>query len=124
MSRPEILFPLFAALDTLEGIGPKTVKALAPLGVERPKDFLFLLPHSGVDRSRRGSIRDVVAPATVTVEVEVGLHFPPRQKGRPYRVTVRDAVVEFQLVFFHARTEYLRELLPTGQRRVISRLVP
>ncbi len=120
MSRPEILFPLFAALDTLEGIGPKTVKALAPLGVERPKDFLFLLPHSGVDRSRRGSIRDVVAPATVTVEVEVGLHFPPRQKGRPYRVTVRDAVVEFQLVFFHARTEYLRELLPTGQRRVIS----
>ena len=77
MTRPEILFPLFAALDTLEGIGPKTAKALGPLGVERPKDFLFLLPHSGVDRSRKASIRDVLAPATVTVEVEVGLHLPP-----------------------------------------------
>ena len=120
MTRPEILFPLFAALDTLEGIGPKTVKALAPLGIERPKDFLFLLPHSGVDRSRKASIRDVLAPATVTVEVEVGLHIPPRQKGRPYRINVRDAAVEFQLVFFHARTEYLRELLPTGQRRIVS----
>ena len=120
MSRPELLFPLFAALDTLEGIGPKTVKALAPLGVERPKDFLFLLPHSGVDRSRKASIRDVMAPATVTVEVKVGLHFPPRQKGRPYRVTVTDEAVEFQLVFFHARAEYLRDLLPTGQRRVVS----
>ena len=120
MSRPEILFPLFAGLDTLEGIGPKTVKALGPLGIERPKDFLFLLPHSGVDRSRKSSIRDVVAPATVTVEVEVGRHFPPAQKGRPYRVSVRDAAVEFQLVFFHARGDYLRDLLPTGQRRIVS----
>jgi ATP-dependent DNA helicase RecG len=120
MSRPEVLFPLYAELDTLEGIGPKTVKALGPLGVERPKDFLFLLPHSGVDRSRKASIRDVVAPATVTVEVEVGRHFPPVQKGRPYRVSVRDAEVEFQLVFFHARGDYLRDLLPTGQRRIVS----
>jgi ATP-dependent DNA helicase RecG len=120
MSRPEILFPLYAALDTLEGIGPKTAKALEPLGIEKPKDFLFLLPHSGVDRSRKPSIRAVEAPATVTVEVEVGLHFPPRLKGKPYRISVQDAETEFQLVFFHARAEYLRELLPTGQRRIVS----
>ena len=53
MSRPEILFPLFADLETLVGVGPKSAKALAGLGVERPKDLLFLLPHSGVDRARR-----------------------------------------------------------------------
>ena len=28
MSRPEILFPLFADLETLDGIGPKAAKAL------------------------------------------------------------------------------------------------
>ena len=120
MTRPEILFPLFASLETLDGVGPKTAKALGPLGIEKPKDFLFLLPHTGVDRGRKLSIRDVIAPTTVTVEVEVGLHLPPRQKGRPYRVNVRDAQVEFQVVFFHAREPYLRDLLPTGQRRVIS----
>ncbi|MFY8147349.1 MAG: ATP-dependent DNA helicase RecG, partial [Rhodobacter sp.] len=91
MSRPERLFPLFADLETLEGVGPKTARALAGLGVGRPKDLLFLLPASGVDRSRRASVRDVVPPATLTVEVEVGAHFPPRIKGRPYRVMVRDA---------------------------------
>lgn len=120
MSRPEILFPLYAALDTLEGIGPKTAKALAPLGVERPKDLLFLLPQAGVDRSRKASIREVMAPATVTVEVEIGAHLPPRLKGRPYRINVTDAEVEFQLVYFHAREAYLRDLLPTGQRRIVS----
>jgi len=120
MTRPEALFPLFADLETLEGIGPKTARAFAALGVERPKDLLYLLPHSAVDRSRKSSVRDVVAPSVVTVEVEVGGHFPPRTKGRPYRVMVRDALTEFQLVFFHARGDYLQKLLPTGQRRLVS----
>ncbi len=120
MSRPEILFPLFAGLETLDGVGPKTAQAFALLGVEKPKDLLFLLPHSVVDRTRKASIRDVVPPCTVTVEVEVGSHFPPRQKARPYRIMVRDDALEFQLVFFHARGDYLQKLLPTGQRRLVS----
>ncbi|WP_333868759.1 ATP-dependent DNA helicase RecG [Cypionkella sp.] len=120
MTRPEILFPLFAGLDTLEGVGPKTAISLSGLGVEKPKDLLFVLPHSAVDRARKASVRDVVPPCTVTVEVEVGGHFAPRQKGRPYRVMVRDEALEFQLVFFHARGEYLQKLLPTGQRRLVS----
>jgi ATP-dependent DNA helicase RecG len=120
MSRPELLFPLFAGLETLDGIGPKSAKALKGLGVERPRDLLFILPHSGVDRARKTSVRDIVLPATVTVEVEVGGHFPPRSKGRPYRVMVRDAALEFQLVYFHARGDFLQGLLPTGQRRLVS----
>ncbi len=120
MSRPEPLFPLFAGLETLDGVGPKTATAFAALTVERPKDLLFLLPHSGIDRSRKASVRDVVPPTTITVEVTVGGHFPPRAKGRPYRVMVRDASFEFQLVFFHARADYLTKLLPTGQKRLIS----
>jgi ATP-dependent DNA helicase RecG len=120
MNRPEPLFPLFASLETLEGVGPKTALAFAALGVARPKDLLYLLPHSAVDRSRKASIRDVVAPCTVTVEVEVGLHVPPRLKGKPYRVMVRDTMIEFQLVFFHARGDFLQKLLPTGQRRLVS----
>ena len=118
--RPEILFPLFADLETLDGVGPKSAKSFAGLGVERPRDLLFTLPHSGVDRARKASIREVVAPAVVTVEVEVGGHFPPRSKGRPYRVMVRDTQIEFQLVFFHARGDFLQKLLPTGQRRLVS----
>jgi ATP-dependent DNA helicase RecG len=120
MSRPEILFPLFAGLETLDGIGAKTAQALAGLDVARPKDLLFLLPAGGVDRSRKASVRDVTPPATLTVEVEVGAHFPPRRKGGPYRIHVRDPQLEWALVFFHARGDYLQKLLPTGQRRLVS----
>jgi ATP-dependent DNA helicase RecG len=119
MSRPEILFPLYAGLETLPGVGPKAAKAFEQLAITRPKDLLFLLPHSGIDRSRKSSVRDVTPPTTVTVEVEIGSHFPPKGRG-PYRVMVRDAALEFQLVFFHARADYLTKFLPTGQRRLVS----
>ena len=118
--RPEILFPLFAQLTKLDGIGPKTAQTLEHAGVVTPRDMLMTLPVSGVDRHRRESIRDVVAPAVATVEVTVGDHHPPRTRGRPYRVHVEDTQTSFQLVFFHARGDYLQKLLPTGQRRVVS----
>ena len=118
--RPEILFPLFGALTKLEGIGPKSAQILESAGVKTPLDVLFTLPHSGVDRRRRATIRDVVAPSIVTVEVTVGEHYPPKTRGRPYRVHVTDAETTFQLVFFHARGDFLQRLLPTGQKRVVS----
>jgi ATP-dependent DNA helicase RecG len=120
MSRPEALFPLFADLETVPGIGPKAAKAFQGLGVTRPKDILYLLPHSGVDRALRRSVREVVPPATLTVEVEIGQHVPPRRKGGPYRIHVRDSATEFLLVYFHARADALQKLLPTGQRRLVS----
>ncbi len=118
--RPEILFPLFAELTGLDGVGPKTAQALESAGISTPSNVIFTLPHSGTDRSRRETIRGLIPPVTATVEVTVGRHIPPRQKGRPYRVEVSDAETTFQLVFFHARTDWLERQLPVGARRLIS----
>ena len=108
--RPEVLFPLFGALTKLEGIGPKSAQSLEAAGVTNPRDVLMKLPIGGVDRSRKASIRDIVTPAIATVEVLVGEHHPPSTRGRPYRVFVEDAQTSFQLVFFHARGDYLQRL--------------
>ncbi|MDH5799130.1 MAG: ATP-dependent DNA helicase RecG, partial [Paracoccaceae bacterium] len=59
-------------------------------------------------------------PAIATIEVTVRNHIPPKQRGRPYRVEVEDEQTVFQLVFFHAREDWLNKQLPTGQRRVVS----
>ena len=118
--RPEILFPLFADLTQLDGVGPKTAQHFAKMDVTRPRDLLFQLPHSLINRALTASVQDVVAPAVVTVEVTVGMHRPNAVKGRPYRVTVEDEKTSFQLVFFHARADWLREQLPAGQKRVVS----
>ncbi len=118
--RPPVLFPLFAGLETLPGVGPKSAKLFAQIGVERPRDLLFTLPHAVIDRRLRPTIRGAVLPGTVTVEVTVGAHVPARRKGGPARVFVRDAGTEWQLVFFHAKGDWLQRQLPTGQRRIVS----
>jgi len=120
MSRPEVLFPLFADLAALPGVGAKTAKALAAAGLSSPKDLLFHLPYSGIDRTPRASLQGLETPATATVEARIGRHLPPRQRGRPYRIEAEDETLAFHLVYFHARAEYLERLLPPGSRRIVS----
>ncbi|AHD00993.1 ATP-dependent DNA helicase RecG [Leisingera methylohalidivorans] len=118
--RPEILFPLFAGAETLQGVGPKTALSLAQIEIETPRDLLFSLPYSVVDRRRRETIRGVDLPAVITVEVTIGSHRPARNRGGAYRIHAEDAETGFQLVFFHGRSRYLEAQLPEGARRVVS----
>lgn len=118
--RPEILFPLFAAVETLKGVGPKTAQSLAQIDLETPRDLAFALPHSVLDRRRRDSIQGLDLPAIATVEVTVGAHRPARNRGGAYRINVSDQEVEFQLVFFHGRSRYLEAQCPEGSRRLVS----
>ncbi len=118
--RPEQLFPLFAGLETLDGVGPKTAQLFGQLDIESPRDVLFSLPYAVIDRRRRDSIQGADLPTTLTVEVTIGTHRPPRNKGGAYRIHVEDSQADFQLVFFHARGDYLKKLLPQGAHRVVS----
>ncbi len=118
--RPEILFPLFSDLETLDGVGPKTAQNLQHLHVTKPRDLLFTLPYAGIDRRRRDTVKGTDLPATLTVAVTIGQHRKPASKGGAYRIHVEDAETSFQLVYFHARSDYLQKLLPTGGRRIVS----
>ncbi len=118
-ARPEILFPLFGDTRKLSGIGPKGAEALGKAGLTRPKDLLFTLPHSGVDRRLRKSLKGLEFPTVATVEVEVTAHRNAATRG-PFRVLVSDAELDFQLVFFRPNTGWLKEQLPEGERRIVS----
>ncbi|MEL6647006.1 MAG: ATP-dependent DNA helicase RecG [Pseudomonadota bacterium] len=118
--RPEILFPLYAGLETLEGVGPKSAQNFKGLAVERPRDLLFTLPYSGIDRRPVDTVQGAQLPRVLTVVVTVGHHIRPSARGRPYRIEVSDSATTFQLVFFHAHPDYLQKILPTGSQQVVS----
>ncbi|WIY24622.1 ATP-dependent DNA helicase RecG [Parasedimentitalea psychrophila] len=118
--RPEILFPLFSEVEALQGVGPKTAQNFAQMAIETPRDLLFLLPYSVVDRRTRATVKGVDLPAVVTVEVTIGEHRAARNRGGAYRILVTDAEIDFQLVFFHGRSRYLESQVPEGARRVVS----
>jgi ATP-dependent DNA helicase RecG len=118
--RPEILFPLFSDLTSLSGVGDKIATTFGALKITKPRDLIFTLPHSVVDRRVVPTVQGLLAPKIVTVQVTVLQHAPPRTRGKPYRVIVEDAETTIELIYFHVRGEYLDKLLPLGEQRLIS----
>ena len=79
--RPNLLNPLFGALTTLSGIGPKVEKLYRRLlGRDEEEariiDLLFHLPTGVIDRRARPKLKDVVPGTVVTVAVTVDRHRP------------------------------------------------
>ncbi|HKQ11706.1 MAG TPA: DEAD/DEAH box helicase, partial [Rhizomicrobium sp.] len=118
--RPAILFPLFADIRTLSGVGPKLEKLIAKVAGPRLVDLVFDLPVGVVDRSYRPKLNAAETGRIATVEVTVLEHRPNRVKTQPYKVMVSDATSLMELVFFRAHADYLAGLLPVGTRRVLS----
>jgi ATP-dependent DNA helicase RecG len=123
--RPAVLNPLFAALTSLTGVGPKLATLYAHLlGHDPPRilDLLFHLPSGTIDRRSRPKLRDVVAGRIVTVAVTVDSHrpSPPHRARAPYRIEASDETGTITLTFFHARKDYLEKLLPVGALRYVS----
>ncbi len=119
--RPSILFPLFAKVTTLPGIGPRLVKLVEKLAGENVVNLLWHLPSGVLDRRFSPKVGDAPAGKIATLIVDVLAHAPapPRSKV-PYRITCGDETGKITLVFFHGRLDYLEEALPVGEQRVVS----
>ena len=124
LGRPPILFPLFADVTTIKGVGPRVAeslsRSLSRSDGARVKDLLLTPPTGLIDRSYRPSITDAHKDEIATFVVTVGSHMPPSSKGRPYRIRVFDETDDMTLVFFKPRAAYLNQALPEGGRRIIS----
>jgi ATP-dependent DNA helicase RecG len=124
--RPSLLNPLFAAITSLPGVGPKLEKLYRRLlgreDVPRVLDLLFHLPTGAIDRRARPKLRDVVPGTVVTVAVTVERHrpSPPHRPRAPYQVYASDETGDLVLTFFNARKDFLEKLLPVGERRYVS----
>ncbi len=118
--RPSILFPLFAEIRTLSGVGPKLEKLIGKIAGPRLVDLIFDLPVGVVDRSYRPKLIAAEPGRIATVEVNVLDHIPPRVKSQPYRVRVSDDTAAMDLIYFRADAKYLSTILPPGSRRLIS----
>src|SRR5690348_2995771 len=118
--RPSILFPFFAEIRSLGGVGPKVEKLIQKVAGPRLVDLMFDLPTGLIDRSYRPKLAAAELGRIVTVTVNVLSHKPSRDRRQPYRVIVSDDTSLLELAFFHAHTDYLKRQLPEGSRRIIS----
>src|ERR1700749_4568809 len=123
--RPTPLDPLFAALTSLSGIGPKLARLFARLLDHDPPrvlDLLFHLPSGTVDRRARPKLSEVAPGDIVTVAVTIDQHRPPppNRPRAPYNIEASDDTNTLTITYFNARKDYLEKLLPEGELGYVS----
>ena len=118
--RPQILFPLFAAVTSLPGIGPRFGKLLEGLCGPHVADLLWHRPSALIDRRFHPKVTEAPTGVVATLTVTVDAHVRPYNPRQPYRVRCRDETGFLHLVFFHVKGDYLERLLPVGAVRVVS----
>ena len=118
--RPEILFPLFQDAQTLPGIGERMAQALEKRAGRRIVDMCWLLPQGLIDRGYRPQVAQLRGGEVATLKIHIADHKAPRQSHHPYVVLCHDDTGPLDLVFFHARPQYLLAQLPPGETRFVS----
>ena len=118
--RPEILYPLFAPVTSLSGVGPRIAKSIEKVAGPRIVDLFWHLPNGIIDRRHAPRVADAEPGVVATMTVRVVRHQKSGNPRRPYKVYCADDSGTLALVFFHARPDYLRRVLPEGETRVVS----
>lgn len=137
--RDAILNNLFTPITRIKGVGGATAIALQRLlpnasqitGSATPiiRDLLFHLPLGMIDRRFTCGLREAPDGVIATFVVRVDAHHPPITSGRafgkqygkkPYKISCSNDTGEIMLVFFNPHADYLKQMLPMGQMRVIS----
>jgi ATP-dependent DNA helicase RecG len=117
--RPQILFPLFAEVSTLKGVGPKVLPLVQKVAGPLVRDVAFLSP-SGVVVRRPMTAVDAVEGQVGIFEVTVDRLFLPGKPGVPIKVRALDSTGFVHLVWFGGSGQHIDRLLPRGETRLVS----
>lgn len=117
--RPQILFPLFAGVDGLKGVGPKVLPLVQKLAGPLVRDLLFL-PPTGVVVRRPMTAVDAVEGQVGIFEVTIDRLILPGKPGVPIKVRATDQTGFVHLIWFGGSGQHIDRLLPRGETRLVS----
>jgi len=117
--RPEILFPLFADVSTLKGVGPRSAPLVHKLAGPLVRDVLFLSP-SGIIQRRRATAAAAVEGEIGVFDVLIDRLIPPHKIGAPFKVRASDDTGFVHLIWFAGSPRHIESLAPRGQRRLVT----
>lgn len=119
--RPELLNPLFAEIDGLEGVGPKLKKPLERLDLTRIRDVAYHLPDRFVQRRAVADLDEAQLGEQLVVPLTVTEHRGGGSPRAPYRVLAEDAKGNAVALIYFGRASYTaKKQLPVGEQRWVA----
>lgn len=117
--RPQILFPLFAEVSTLKGVGPRVLPLVQKVAGPLVRDLLFLNP-SGVIVRRPAEAATAVDGEVGVFTVTIDRLFTPSRPGAPLKVRASDPTGFVHLVWFGGSPQHIDRMLPRGETRLVA----
>ena len=119
--RPDILNPLFAETETLDGVGPKLKKPLDRLGLTRVRDLAYHLPERFVTRRAVDNADEAGEGEQIVIRLTVTEHRGGRSPRAPYRVLAQDTLGNVLALTYFGRASYTaKKQLPVGETRWVA----
>lgn len=119
--RPDILNPLFAETETLDGVGPKLKKPLDRLGLTRVRDLAYHLPERFVTRRAVDNADEAGEGEQIVIRLTVSEHRGGRSPRAPYRVLAQDTLGNVLALTYFGRASYTaKKQLPVGETRWVA----
>ncbi len=117
--RPQILFPLFAEVTSLKGVGTKVAPLVQKVAGPLVRDLAFLSP-TGVILRRAMTAVDAIEGEVGIFEVVIDRVIVPGKPGVPIKARASDDTGFVHLVWFGGSAQHIDRLLPKGERRLVS----
>ena len=119
--RPDMLNPLFAEVETLDGVGPKMKKPLDRLGLTRVRDVAYHLPERFVTRRAVQTVDEAGEGEQIVLKLTVTEHRGGRNPRAPYRVLAQDSIGNVIALTYFGRASYTaKKQLPVGEVRWVA----
>lgn len=118
--RPEMLNPLFAAADSLKGVGPQLARPLEKLGLTRIRDFAYHLPDRFVHRRVIDRLDAASAGENVVIKLTATDYRASAGRG-PFRVIAQDQGGDLvALTYFGRNSGWARKQFPLGETKWVA----
>jgi ATP-dependent DNA helicase RecG len=117
--RPESLFPLFAPVASLKGVGPRVAPLLERVAGPLVRDLLFLAPHALI-RRRPAKAATALEGEVQTLRLTIAAHERPGRSSAPWKIRAFDDTGFMTLVFFKGHGPHLERAHPAGAARMVS----
>ncbi len=117
--RPEVLFPLYAPVTSLKGVGPRVAPLLEKLAGPIVRDVAFLAPHAIVRRTP-ATAANAIEGEVQTFTVHIDAYQRPRGPSQPWKVRTFDETGFLTLAFFGDVGAGMEKRHPPGSIRVVS----
>ena len=117
--RPQILFPLFAEVSSLKGVGPKILPLVQKLAGPLVRDLAFLSP-SGLIMRQPMTAANAIEGQVGIFEIVIDRLIVPGKPGVPIKVRASDDTGFVHMIWFGGSAQHIDRLLPRGQKRLVS----